>query len=692
MHTLKEGVLLLLAPLGLGLVLWGLSASPWRSAAPKLPAYQLFEYTQWADTSYDRRIQYRLIQPSEREQARASIVLLKNDQQLLPFGDLDQQHIHLLTIGRPTPDLIRSIRYYVPASEQVIASVKQQAPLPANTTMLVVALHQAGEDPYVIRQYLTELADRYPMVLVNFDAYKRLKPMTGFATLVQAPDGRGITQDVVGQMLFGGLPMRAGLPTAWAHELALRNSARTRASRLAYCEPEYMGLSSDTLAQIEQIVQEGISQFAMPGCQVLVAYKGAVVYNRAFGHHTYDQSRPVRTSDLYDLASITKVAATTLAAMKLYEAGRIGLDDRLGDYFRDATYTQRRRRRVVAGSLTGVLPGADSLPMLPLQADTAVLLPQPPAARRQSRVFDIPIRDLLTHTSGLQAGLPIESYQRYLGSSLFSQRYGQDYTVPVAERFYLRKNYLDSIWNDTKGLRRDTTGYRYSCVNMILLQRVIDSLNQQSISDYLSQVFYGPLGLQTLCYNPRELFDPERLVPTASDRWRGQLLCGTVHDPTAALLGGISGNAGLFSNANDLAILGQLWLNGGTYGGRRYLDAATVALFTSRQHGHRGLGFDMPPTNAPYIVAPSAPAETYGHTGFTGTCIWVDPVHDLVFVFLSNRIHPSVLNYRLNELEIRQRVHQVVYRALGVPPRFTPPMLPEPVPADSTVFALQLAP
>ncbi|MEM7656968.1 MAG: serine hydrolase [Bacteroidota bacterium] len=313
------------------------------------------------------------------------------------------------------------------------------------------------------------------------------------------------------------------------------------------------------------------------------------------------------------------------------------------------------------------------------QADTFELVSRwvyPERVPRHSSVFDISMGDLLTHTSGLQASLPIEPYQYYGSRHLYAASYDDRYSIPVAEELYLQETYLDSIWNVTKSLRRDTLGYRYSCVNMILMQRAIDSINQRPIDGYVTERFYQPLGLQTICYNPRELFEEDRLVPTASDRWRGQLLCGTVHDPTAALLGGVSGNAGLFSNANDLAILFQMLLNGGEYGGRRYLADSTVQLFTQRQRGHRGFGFDKPPRNSDYIVAQSAPAESYGHTGFTGTCVWVDPEHDLVYVFLSNRIHPSVKNYRINELRVRQRIHQVIYESMGIPPRFREPVRP----------------
>ncbi len=200
---------------------------------------------------------------------------------------------------------------------------------------------------------------------------------------------------------------------------------------------------------------------------------------------------------------------------------------------------------------------------------------------------------------------------------------------------------------------------------MILLQMAMDSITHQSLGQHLNDNFYKPLGLANLQYNPASRVKGERLIPTEYDaHWRKQLLKGHVHDPAAALMGGVAGNAGLFSNANDLAILFQMLLNGGEYGGRRYLNPETVSHFTGRKAGHRGLGFDKPPVNGRYIIARDASKESYGHTGFTGTCVWVDPENELIFIFLSNRIYPDADNWKINQMRIRSRMHQAVYEAL----------------------------
>jgi CubicO group peptidase (beta-lactamase class C family) len=244
----------------------------------------------------------------------------------------------------------------------------------------------------------------------------------------------------------------------------------------------------------------------------------------------------------------------------------------------------------------------------------------------------------------------------------------EPYTIRVADQFYFDGRYVDSIWKAVHRLPvQPRRGYRYSDVNFMLIQRMIEEKTGTSLDELVEREFYGPLGLRHTAFNPSGRFDPARIAPTQNDlRWRHQLLHGSVHDETAALMGGVGGNAGLFSSAEDLAVLFQMLLNGGQYGGREYLKPATIELFTSDGHGnHRGLGFDKPYRTNQTSRAAGAPAESYGHTGFTGAAVWVDPTEDLVFVFLSNRVHPNARNSLLFRLNVRSRIHQVVYDALG---------------------------
>jgi CubicO group peptidase (beta-lactamase class C family) len=255
----------------------------------------------------------------------------------------------------------------------------------------------------------------------------------------------------------------------------------------------------------------------------------------------------------------------------------------------------------------------------------------------------------------------LKIYKRY-----YSNHYIKDSSeIKIAENMFFRKNYMDTLWKKTKQLRVYSRKiYQYSDINMILLQIAIDSLNRQSIDKYVKNQFYLPMGLKTMCFKPADYFSKSSITPTENEQyWREQTLRGDVHDPSAAMLGRVAGNAGLFSNAYDLAVLAQMWLNGGTYGGRRYISESTVKLFTGfQEESHRGLGFDKPSKQS--IIGNGAPKESYGHTGFTGTCVWVDPINEIVFVFLSNRVHPNQKNWMINKLKIRQKIHSVVYEAI----------------------------
>ncbi|MDP5172813.1 MAG: serine hydrolase [Bacteroidia bacterium] len=674
----KEGLLILAIPLLLGGILLAMSnLGGEQERAPSWYSSQ-YEFTIWTDTVMAGEFRnVPVVHLSDREAARASMLVLQNQKDLLPIGPLGDKRFGLLMLGRPTPVFEAYLSRYTQLDTVVWQGEGADVTLRpfTNCSHIIVAVNQSIESAYSLKALVEKLEKKKEVLLTCFDSYQLLTDVSKHHSIVLAPNHYQVSQEAAAQLIFGGQASTRGLPDHIAAALNIRTSYITPKTRLGYSDPEYVGMSSDTLATIDEIIAEGIREFAMPGCQVLVAREGQIVYHKSFGYHTYQQEKPVRMDDLYDLASITKVAATTLASMKMVEQGKLSIDKRIGDYLTNRQY--QTSRYWVTDTLTlsqwksklgkdSTLANTDVRPWL----DSLVLIPRIVRAggrNMRSKVFDITLEQLLTHSSGLQASLDIYPYQRFLRSVMYDAEVSDRFSVPVAQNFYLDRSYLDSLWNDTKALLPDSSSYRYSCVNMILLQRVIDSINQVGIQDYLDQEFYRDLGLQTLGFNPLDRFSKQRIVPTASDRWRGQLLCGTVHDPTAALFGGVSGNAGLFSNAHDLGILGQLWLNQGKYGGKRFLEASTVETFTQRTRGHRGLGFDMPPRNGAYLVAESSSLATYGHTGFTGTCIWIDPENDLVFVFLSNRVHPSVSNNRINELRIRQRVHQAVYRAMGVP-------------------------
>jgi CubicO group peptidase (beta-lactamase class C family) len=387
-----------------------------------------------------------------------------------------------------------------------------------------------------------------------------------------------------------------------------------------------------------------------------------VFLDKAYGYHTYDSTEKVKLTDLYDIASITKVAATTTAMMKLYENGTVKLDRTLSDY----------------------------LPEL-----------------KKTNKSEIVLMDVLTHQSRLQPGIPFYmnlllplTKQEKAGSREFSVSYdvklGYDYLVhnvrnykpgyfsrtpnitfgnQVADSLFTLTSYKDTMFSRiaTSSLlsRKE---YRYSDIGFIYLYKVIDKMAGEPLQDYVRDNFYSHLGATTLGYTPLQRFKVSDIVPTELDlNFRHQLIHGYVHDQTAALMGGVSGHAGLFSNANDLAKLFQMFLNEGAYGGERLLQKETVDLFISspfRALGNRrGIGFDKPETNPLKInpVCDCVSSRSFGHSGFTGTLVWADPDTGLLFIFLSNRVYPSADNNKLTELGVRTKILEVLSKSIKPP-------------------------
>jgi CubicO group peptidase (beta-lactamase class C family) len=504
---------------------------------------------------------------------------------------------------------------------------------------------------------------------------------------------------------------------------------------LFYAKAEQAGLDPEALHNIDSIMLHAIEMGAMPGGQIFVAKKGIIVYEKAFGYHDYSQSRPVNLDDLYDVSSLTKIAATTLAAMKLTQDSILQLNAPLGSYFRDTTirYTRIRRDTVVVKRTLSIAGLSEDEIQQKVRGRKIIyrsdsVLHMNETIRRihlpESNIFRVPIYRLLAHHSGVSPSLPLTTYTdfpdtylkirrndpskimlaannrenhedinanpddillkdtrevdfvnepvssfRFTRDEAFSYFFSRNHTanasVSITDSMYLRNQFMDSLYQAVKRIRVfPKDGLKYSCINMILLQMAIDSLTRTNLDEFMKKEFYLPLGMKNTTFNPLQSFPRERITPTENEKiWRMQLIHGTVHDPSAALLGGIAGNAGLFSTASDLGILGQMLLNGGIYGDQRFLSNEIIELFTSKQSlNHRGLGFNKP--TAKGIHAPDASESTYGHTGFTGTAMWVDPENEIVFVFLSNRIHPSASNELLQKMRVRERVHQVVYDAI----------------------------
>lgn len=470
--------------------------------------------------------------------------------------------------------------------------------------------------------------------------------------------------------------------------------------RLGYSSFKRSNLNELYLDSIDSLIHHAIDTGCFPGCQIFVACRGDVIFDKAYGKFTYQQkSKPVEPDDLYDIASCTKIASCVTAAIYLDGKGLLDINAPLGKCFKDLSIDWSN------------IP-ADTVPTVRImsKAEFDTLAHKPPRNKVQilsrnrvtfvdtvlkreipsQTVYDVPVKLLLEHRSGISPLMPLCNILKYkqtyckllrnqggdpdklkpeeLSKKAFDYFFCEQYTKGVAERrvnegVWLRNFFADSIETNTKRLpvSKDKK-YKYSDVNMVLLQRAEDTLLGCGTDYYLYNNFYKPLGMRKTCYKPSELFSKENIVPTAPGLWTGKILQGDVHDPTAALLGGISGNAGLFSCARDLCVLFQMILDGGVYGNRKYLEKSSIDKFTTRVKGTtRALGFDITPSA---YASDSASEFTYGHTGFTGACVWVDPESRLIIVFLCNRVHPVERNNMINRLRIRKKLCNYFYAAI----------------------------
>lgn len=670
---------------------------------PRLKKLMLAKY--WSRPHYTPALDSIRFNQLNRRFNEATLTVVKDDLKQIPLTKLAEKAPLLITLGERLPRFETFFSYYTQLDTRYLKKEDSEnwpslkvSRLQGNEPVIValnhVELDSIADSTFL--QSLGELAKRTKVILLNIGPLSQLAAVSDLPTILHVYNAHPSVQDLPAQLLMGGARARARLPMA-VGSLEEGTGVRTPLARLGYEQPEAVGIRSDLMKRIDTIARIAIGRKALPGCQVFVAKNGKVIYSKAFGHHTYDRRRPVRTTDLYDIASVTKVAATTLAAMKLYEQKKLPLSASLGEFFEDtfieldapidehAILSDTFSFAEFADSLrvweaTDVLVVGDSLPQkatddstklwAELLNDTLIAVHHPVRMTLSvtSNIFAVRISELLTHHSGLQPALPILPYlnHRDASGSRFGAYYSPEktdsFSIEVARNFYMRNDLADSLWLAMKYMRRyNRKIYQYSDVNMVLLQRAIDTINDANLSDYLEATFYRELGLNAICYKPLDRFKKDRIIPSAHDlNWRRQLLHGHVHDPSAALMGGISGNAGLFATANDLGVLYQMLLNGGIYGGKRFLEPETIKLFTSPQQGHRGFGFDRPPS----IVGKQASRRSYGHTGFTGTCVWVDPQHQLVYIFLSNRVYPSEKNWRINRLRIRQRIHDAIYDAI----------------------------
>ncbi|SFH00814.1 serine hydrolase domain-containing protein [Pedobacter insulae] len=563
-------------------------------------------------------------------QANPAIFLFNNQAKIIPLKGLAERRIASINFGSVHASVFDSLlSKYASINNFDATSYRTDSLHLANlmgdylkfyNTLIIQVTAQSLNDPEII-SFIAENQQRKKLVIAGFGELKALKKLdfiTGpviWSTTLSAE-----AADHTAQIIFGGLAAKGTLKQNISAKYKAGSGYSTTKTRLRYAMPESVGIKSADLDSIDLIAAEAIREKATPSAVVLVIKDGTVIFNKAYGSHTYDGTEPTKLTDIYDLASVTKVSATTVSAMKLYEQHKISLDKTIGDYIPNARNTNKE---------------------------------------------DLKVRELLTHQSGVT---PVSFYLK-LRPEEYSADSSRLYPVKVTDGYYFKPGYFrEMFWPAfLKAPLKNRGTYLYTDMNLYVMKEIVEWQSGVPIEKYVQDQFYRPLGMYTAGFLPRNRFEKSQIVPTEEEgNFRKSLLHGYVHDPGASLMGGVSGHAGLFSSANDLGILYQMLLNKGTYGGESYFKPETVKLFTAKQSAvsRRALGFDMydPDTTKNYPAKLASPG-TFGHTGFTGICVWVDPKYNLIYVFLSNRVHPKITD-KLYQLNIRSRIQDVVYRAL----------------------------
>ena len=612
----------------------------------------------------EQRLNHPGVQQLMDRLEKAAVTVVSNDGGILPL-DVDQKKVAVLNIGTPAKGkaFCNQLKKYmqvdcIQAHPDSITSISKRL---GNYEKVIVAIHTEKYAAY--QSMLNTLSALLPLVYVYLTPMKRIynkgNNWKKAAAVVMGHSGSVAVQHFVADVLMGREKATGRLSVEVKDYRKPGEGVVVDLKTTKVYRPEDYGMNADVLARIDEIALEGIKAKAYPGCQILILKDGAPVYDKCFGTFTYGDSRKVTSDDIYDIASLTKTTATLLAVMKLYDQGKFGLTDPISKYV-----------PVLQGSPKGRITIED---LLYHQSGLPGSWPFYREAINDSSYTGAFFKARLdaNHHQQVDRRLYVVDEFKYKDEYVSSLR-SEEYPLQVAEGVFVNpafpKHILEMIASDEIPLR--DRRYRYSCLNFVLLKEMVEQISGMPMDKYLDQEFYAPMGMQHTLYSPLSRFKPEQIVPTVQkDYLRGRKeLRGYVHDEIAAFMGGVSGNAGLFSNAHDVGKVYQMLAEMGQYDGKRYLSLETCQLFMNRKSrlSRRGLGFDKPdaaPGKGP--CADEAPLEVVGHTGFTGTCAWTDAKNGLVFVFLSNRIYPRPFDHKaLMSLNIRPRIQQVMYQAL----------------------------
>ncbi len=598
--------------------------------------------------------------PLRQRISENAITLLRNDNHLIPLATTaTDKKLAVLAVGVDGGfnTFVEAVKQHRPDADAYVFSARQSEEqvsamvqrLKNEYGAVIIAMQDYSRRPAndfgitrAEKAIVNQLQEEMPAVTVAFGNPYAIRFFCDAPTIIAAYEDDSLTHKAAANVIFGKLEPKGKLPVTVCNNFHYGAGITsilpvpTSPQLVESVTPESVGMNGHLLLRIDSLAKDMISKGAAPGCQIVALKDGKMVYNKNFGSYDYSQREPVTATSVYDLASVTKICATTLSVMRLYDEGKLQLDATLGTY----------------------------LPWV-----------------RGSNKEHLRIRDILLHQAGLISYIPF--YKETLlpngwpDTTIYKSYQDSLHSLRVAEHMYMQPQYVDTMFRrilDSK-VMPEGRQYVYSDNDFIFLGKVVEQLTGKRLDHYVRETFYEPLGLNTTGFEPRSRLPLQQLVPTEfENNFRVQWIRGDVHDPGAAMFGGVAGHAGLFSDATDLSILAQMMLNGGSYNGKAYIKPETIRLFSAYNSSisRRGLGFDKPEKDnaarsEPYPSKFASPA-TFGHTGFTGTCVWMDPQHNLVFVFLSNRVCPNGgSNVKISTLNVRGNMMDVLYEAMKQP-------------------------
>jgi CubicO group peptidase (beta-lactamase class C family) len=569
--------------------------------------------------------------------AEASLTVIRNEDKLLPILNLEDSQIAYVSIGEDTGDFFFDrLQHYTSVDQQTLSEILSSK---NNYSHVVVGLHQHDNSPFVKHKLSAEviaeldlLCQKYNVILVTFaNPYSISKlPLEKCKSIVLAYQNNPIFQSKAAQLVFGGLGANAKLPVPVGRYPEGSGIDIAPLGRLSYGHPKQVDMDDMVLETVDLMATQAISDSITPGMQILVAKSGKVIYHKSFGHMRYSKQTPIQWFHRYDLASLTKILASVPLAMLEHE--------------RDSLF--------LLSPISDLLEGYE-----------------------KSNKADMNFQALFSHHAGIQPWLPF--YKNTMSKKtnrpqkkLYRTKQKSKHAIQVSEDLFLRTKYLDEIKDEIlDSPLLDSVYYSYSDLPFYMFKEYIEGRYKQTLDQLVEERFYAPLGASHLGYLPLQEVDVNQVAPSEiDDYYRHTEVQGFVHDMGAAMQDGVGGHAGLFSNANDVAKMMQMFMQGGIYGGRKFFSSSTVSHFNTRhyksENNRRGIGFDKQQFKDPGPTCLCASDQSFGHSGFTGTFVWADPVSDLVYVFLSNRTYPTMENTKMVDTNLRSEIQRIIYKAI----------------------------